>query len=164
MLVNLFRGGIFADHNKDFAVLAVSGGGAVAAADAVHPIPVVQEAEGIAAEAHLFAQDLFHVLLRAADEIHAFLDLDVVAGLVGAGEQIGDRIVQVLRGNRLFRLGLVPRIGDPIPVGAVVHMNGGQLVAIGPLDAGAGHIVRETVTAAIRMLLALISFLSNVVL
>ena len=57
-------------------------GGAVCTAYAVHAVPVVEEAERVAAAALRGTKELFVILLCDADEIHAFLDFDVESGLV----------------------------------------------------------------------------------
>ena len=155
MIVNLHRRAVFSNHDEDFAVLAFPGPGAVAAAYAVHTVPVVQEAERIAAEAQFISQNLFHILFGNADQVHAFLDLHIVGRFVRT-RKCGHRLAEsAVLGSLLFGPDFVLGIADSVPVRAVVAVNGGKFVAVGPLDTGADNVIGEAVAAVVLVFFAL---------
>ena len=157
MFVYLNGGAVLTDHNEDGAVAILCGGhGAEATAYAVKSVVVIQEAEGVAAEACCVAKDLFHVLLGNADQIHGFLDFYVESGLIGTGEslhEISEHGVGLFSGLTSY---VILGIADAVPVCIVVNMNGGELMTIGPLNGSADNIAGEAVTAIVGVLLTLV--------
>ena len=157
MFVYLNGGAVLADHNEDGSVAVFSGGhGAEAAAYAVKSVVVVQETERVAAETNSSAKNLFHVLLGNADQIHSFLNLDVVSGFIGAGELLHDIVEHGVGFLSSLASYIILGIADAIPVCVIVNVNGGELVAISPLNSGADNIACEGVTAIVGVLLTLI--------
>ena len=157
MFVNLNGGAVLTDHNEDGSVAVFSGGhGTEATAYAVKSVIVVQEAERVATETNSIAEDLFHVLLSNADQIHSFLYLDVVSGFIGTGELLHDVVEHGVGFLGSLASYVILGIANAVPVCVIVNVNGGELMAVGPLNCGADNDAGEAVTAIIGVLLALL--------